>query len=162
MGKFVHGLKKTRRYEIWCGMKKRCHNKNSSRYKDYGGRGIFICREWKNNFKAFYEWSGENAYNKNLLIDRIDNDKGYSPSNCRWVTNIENCNNSRVNRPITYNGKTQTLREWSWETGIKYKTIRSRINMGWKLEDVFLIPVGSIIRPTQYRDTLGRFSKPPF
>jgi len=156
MGKFVHGLKKTRRYEIWCGMKKRCYNPNSHAYLRYGGRGIYVCQVWKNSFKAFYEWSEKNGYKKDLMIDRINNNESYSPSNCRWVTNIINCNNSRVNKPVTYDGHTQTLREWSWETGIKYKTLRSRINMGWKLESVFSIPVGSITPPRD-RNNKGQF-----
>jgi len=156
MGKFVHGLKDTRRYEIWCGIKKRCYNKNCSRYKDYGGRGIIVCLVWQNSFQAFYDWSKRNGYQKDLMIDRINNNGGYNPSNCRWVTNIINCNNGRHNKHYTFQGNTKTLREWSWTIGIKYKTLKSRINLGWEIDDVFTIPVGSR-RPKRERDNLGRF-----
>jgi len=143
MGKFVHGLKKTRRYEIWCGMKKRCNNKNSPRYKDYGGRGIFVCGIWKDNFQEFYNWSELNGYRNDLVIDRINNDGDYEPTNCRWVTNIVNCNNGRHNKKYFHNGVELTLREWSWATGIKYKTLKSRIDLGWDIKDVLTVKVGS-------------------
>jgi hypothetical protein len=76
-------------------IKKRCYNKNSKRYKDYGGRGITICDEWLNNRIAFFLWSLKNGYADNLSIDRIDNDKGYSPDNCRWTNYDQQMQNSR-------------------------------------------------------------------
>lgn len=72
-------------YSIWMGMKNRCRNKNGERYKDYGGRGIVVCNEWK-DFTVFKKWADENGYSEELTIDRANNDKGYSPDNCRWVT----------------------------------------------------------------------------
>lgn len=85
-----HGLRYTRIYDIYCGMKKRCYNKDSASYKYYGGRGIDICQEWLNDFTRFYEWSMSHGYSDTLTIDRIDNDKGYSPDNCQWITKGEN------------------------------------------------------------------------
>ena len=85
----------SRQYNIWRSMKQRCHNPNNARYKDYGGRGITVCDEWLNSFEAFYKWSLSSGYRDDLSIDRIDNDKGYFPENCRWATAVEQYHNKR-------------------------------------------------------------------
>ena len=85
-----HNGKGTRLYRILTGMKDRCHNKRSAYYRRYGGRGIIVCDEWKNDFAKFRAWAKANGYQENLTIDRIDNDGNYEPSNCQWLTLEEN------------------------------------------------------------------------
>ena len=94
----THGLRSTRLYDIWRGIKKRVLNPKNKRYNDYGGRGITICDEWKNDVKSFYDWAITNGYeeDKGLSIDRIDNDGSYYPENCRWATSIIQNRNKRI------------------------------------------------------------------
>lgn len=92
----THGKSGTRLHRIWKAMHSRCYNKNFHAYNHYGGRGITICDEWLHDFQAFHDWAIVNGYKDNLSIDRIDNDKGYSPDNCRWVTMEEQNKNKRA------------------------------------------------------------------
>ena len=92
----THGLIETRLYRIWVNIKYRVSNYNNKRYKDYVGRGITICDEWKDDFMSFYNWAMSNGYSDELSIDRIDNDGNYEPSNCRWVTRTIQSRNQRV------------------------------------------------------------------
>lgn len=94
----THGMCKTRAYEMWTRIKDRCYNKNNKRYADWGGRGIDVCEEWLSSFNSFYEWFEENQYKEGLQIDRIDNNKGYSPENCRFTTPQLNSRNKRVRK----------------------------------------------------------------
>lgn len=122
-----HGKHNTRIYRIWNGIIVRCTNPNHHSYKHYGARGITVCDEWR-KFEPFFEWSVTNGYNDTLSIDRIDNNQGYCPSNCRWATTTEQANNTSKNHYITFQGETHTLIEWSRITGISYSTLRDRIN----------------------------------
>lgn len=122
----IHGMTNTRLFHIWQGIKNRCFNKNFQHYKHYGARGIIICKEWKDDFISFYNWSMANGYNDKLTIDRIDVNGNYEPNNCRWIKQSEQCRNRRDTVYITYNGETHTFYEWSKITGINQRTLYTR------------------------------------
>lgn len=127
-------MKKTRLYYVWNSMKQRCLNENDCRYNSYGGRGITIYEEWKNNFGTFREWALANGYRDDLTIDRIDVNGNYEPSNCRWITNKEQQNNTRRSRLIEFNGEIHTIAEWAEIIGVSYKSLYSRIRRNWTIE----------------------------
>ena len=137
-----HGLEHTRLYGIWSDMRLRCYDEKNIAYHRYGGRGITICDEWKNDVKAFYDWATANGYKDSLTIDRIDNDGNYCPENCRWATVKEQASNRRSNILVTHNGKTQTMKKWANEVGTPYKVVWARMQkLGWSAERALAEPV---------------------
>ena len=136
-GCISHKKSNTHIYKVWVHIKGRCYDAKHKHYKYYGGRGITVCDEWRSNFQAFYAWAMDNGYKENLTIDRVDNNKGYSPDNCRWVTMKEQANNKRNNIVITFNNKTQTLAQWAIELNIKQNTLLYRLRRGWSVERAF-------------------------
>lgn len=126
----THGESKTRLYKIWVLMKNRCYDQNATNYKDYGGRGISVCDEWRHSYPAFSAWAKQNGYADGLSIDRIDNRKGYSPENCRWVNAFVQGNNKRNNAVFTINGEAKTVTQWAREYGINPITVFSRLYKG--------------------------------
>lgn len=132
-----HGTK-TDEYKVWNGVKQRCYNPNNVAYSNYGGRGIKICERWK-SFEYFYTDMGQRPTPKHQL-DRIDNNKGYEPGNCRWVTAKVNANNRRDNRYVTIYGQTKSLKQWCEEYEVPYDTAFNRLNRGWSEEKAILTP----------------------
>lgn len=116
-----HGLTGTSLHNRWKAMKQRCNNPNDAKFKDYGGRGICICKEWE-HFENFLEWSLANGYSKNLELDRIDNDKGYSPDNCRWCETIINNHNRRITARI----EGLPLRDFAKIHNMSYSLVHTR------------------------------------
>ena len=127
-GRFMktHGLTKTRLFNIWAGMKNRCYNKNKKEYSRYGEKGIGICDEWRNNFMNFYRWALSNGYKENLTLDRIKNDKGYSPENCRWADRKTQTLNRSVTKFIEIDGKQYTVPDLSRIYGININCLYAR------------------------------------
>lgn len=127
----THGLNKHPLYKIWVGIKDRCCNPNNKSYKNYGGRGITICDKWRNDFKQFYD-DNIAGYRKGLQIDRIDNDKGYFPGNCRWATPKTNARNR--GNTIMFEGI--SISDYCDIHGINHNTVITRIcKLGWTVKD---------------------------
>lgn len=121
-----HGLKGTKLYNTWKSIKRRCYNANYEYYKDYGARGIILCDEWRFNFKTFYDWAMNSGYKEGLTIDRIDNNKGYSPDNCHWVDYSTQNNNQRRSIRLKYNDEWLSIRRIAQIENVSYKTAYKR------------------------------------
>lgn len=120
---------------VYYDMLRRCYKPEDRAYYRYGRRGITVCDEWRKDCCNFYKWAKDNGYKPGLQLDRIDNDKGYSPDNCHWVTPRDNMINRRCTRWIEYNGERHTLKEWAEITGIDYQVLADRIyRYGWNAE----------------------------
>ncbi len=127
-------------YWVWSHMIERCYNPKAAGYKNYGGRGITVCQRWRESSAAFLADMGSRPSPKHQ-IDRIDNDRGYSPDNCRWATRIEQCRTRRRTTLLTHDGRTMPFADWVRETGIAYQTIRSRLRIGWTVSEALTRPV---------------------
>lgn len=141
----THGLSKTAVHRSWSNMKRRCYNPNDRGFKNYGGRGIAVCKRWRNSFENFYSDMGEKPTPRHS-IERIGNNGNYTPSNCKWGTRKEQNNNTRRNRKITYRGITLTLAQWSERLGIKRSLVSDRIRWGWTLDSAFDAPARKCAR----------------
>jgi len=134
-----HGMAGTSIYTSWSMIVQRCTNPKNKAFDRYGGRGIKACDRWL-KFENFLADMGERPTPQHS-IDRIDNDLGYSPENCKWSTRKEQANNKRNNRPITFDGETLNLNQWMAKLGMKTSTFFSRLNNGWTLEKTLSTPV---------------------
>ena len=122
-------------------MKDRCCNDKCVSFNNYGGRGINICDEWLEDVNKFLKWSLNNGYKNTLTIERIDNNKGYSPDNCRWATKTEQHNNTRANVFVNIGGVTKTIADWCKVYGIRSPVVYARIYKGWSYVEAFKTPV---------------------
>lgn len=126
--------------EIWRGMLKRCENPRCKDYNHYAGRRITVCGEW-HDFERFREWALSHGYRADLTLDRVNNNKGYEPGNCRWVSRRSQASNRGTNTYYTIDGRTMTLQRWSEETGVPTDRIVHRMEHGWSAEKAIMTPV---------------------
>lgn len=136
----THGLVKIAEYKAWGDMKARCYNKKNSGFKNYGGRGITVCNEWKSSFEAFYKDMGPKPSPKHSL-DRIEVNGNYEPANCKWSTRREQNNNKRNIVILTHEGETKTLLDWSESLNLPHNTLFMRLRKGWSIERALTTPL---------------------
>lgn len=129
-----HGMSTTPTYRVWHTMHRRC-----KKHIDYVTRGISVCKRWS-DFANFYADMG--ARPPGLTLERKNNAKGYSPSNCVWATYAEQNANTRHNRLLTFRGRTQCAASWARELGMCPKTLRQRLYHGWSVQDTLTVPLG--------------------
>jgi hypothetical protein len=128
---------KTRLYRIWGHMKSRCQAQADTGYVNYGGRGITLCQEWQ-TFEPFMEWAFASGYSAHLTIERIDNNSGYRPTNCRWATRAEQARNTRRTRVLNIGNETHGVTQWAEMAGLKPGTVFMRLRRGWAIEKLLL------------------------
>lgn len=134
-----HGKSSTKAYKSWNCMVRRCTVKSSNRWHIYGGKGIKVCKRWKNSFSNFLNDMGERP--EGTSLDRIDINGNYCKDNCRWATTLEQARNRGNLKIIEAFGKKQLSSQWAQETGIKRQTIEFRIKQGWSPEEALTLPV---------------------
>lgn len=134
----THGLSRTKLHYIWNNIKQRCHNPKHKFFQFYGGRGITVCKKWRDSFEEFLSDMGQPQVGQTL--DRKDNSRGYSPSNCRWASRKEQSNNTRRNRIIEIDGVSRTLGEWADLNGLHRNTIEGRLKSGWPPKQAVSLP----------------------
>lgn len=138
MPKIKHNLTNHKLFSVYRGMLNRCYRVTNDNYKYYGGKGVRISEEWldkENEFMNFYTWAVNNGYEKHLKIDRKDNNKDYSPENCRWVTDKEQIRNRSNTCKVLYNGSEISIGELSDMVGIPSSILHRRIiSSGWSIE----------------------------
>jgi hypothetical protein len=140
----THGLRDTPEFNVWARMRARCQKSTHPDFEYYGGRGILVCEEWS-SFAQFLADMGKRPSSLHT-IDRIDNNGPYCKSNCRWATRKQQANNQRSNMYIEYDGRIQTLAQWSDELSIPYTTLRSRLSKGWEFQRAIITPISRTVR----------------
>ena len=133
-----HGKSGTKTFRSWASMRQRCTNPSDGAFDRYGGRGIAVSPRW-GTFANFLEDMGECP--PGATLDRIDNEKGYEPNNCRWATRAQQNRNTRGNRWLTFDGRRMVLSDWAKERGINKTTLRMRLERGWPVEKSLNLPL---------------------
>ena len=133
-----HGMARKPIYRVWWMMRQRCENPSFTSFASYGGRGITVCDRWR-EFSNFYADMGDPA--PGMTLERIDNDKGYSPDNVRWASRLEQAQNRRTNTLLTHAGQTLTLAEWGRVTGFGKQIVTKRYKSGWSTERILTEPI---------------------
>lgn len=139
--KKTHGESKSDLHRKWWKMKTRCSNPNTKDWKNYGGRGIKVCKLWDASYEAFRDWCLANGYSKELELDRIKVNGNYSPSNCRFVTKLENANNTRATTYLTYKGETKSVPDWARSLNVNPGTLHNRRRLGWSDSEIIETPI---------------------
>lgn len=137
----THGKSYSSEYASWRKMLGRCLYSYHPSYHRYGGRGIKVCKRWLTSFENFYADMGDKPVS-DYTIERIDNDKGYFPKNCKWIPRSEQVHNRSISIRVTWRNKTQSLKQWCNQLGLIYNTASGRLRAGWTIDEIFLIPVG--------------------
>lgn len=136
------GVGRSSTYRSWAAMWTRCTNQEYSQYDLYGGRGIRVCRRWK-NFLNFLRDMGEKPKGRRISIDRIDTNRGYSPSNCRWATPKIQANNRRSNVLLRFRGHSLNATQWAQKLHVSSAAVYWRLKQGW--------PIGRVLSKSRYR-----------
>lgn len=136
----THGMRHSSEYEIWSGMIKRCHNKNSTGFCQYGAKGIEVCERWRTSFENFLTDMGLRP-SPGHSVDRVNTNCGYYPENCRWATHIQQANNKRNNVMLISDGVTKTIAEWARHLGVSTQTLHTRHKAGWTDEEIVQTPI---------------------
>lgn len=140
MSTIKHGLTGHQLHNMWRNMIQRCYDKNHTKYKWYGQRGITVCDAWKYDFKIFYKWAINNGWVSGLSIERNKINEGYSPENCSLIEFSRQARNKSNSRFLTFNGETMCLADWSDRTGLSHSTISKRLKSKWTVEKALLTP----------------------
>lgn len=141
----THGLTGEPLYTVWQNIKARCYNENNPRYEDWGGRGVKMCDEWKDDFESFYSWALGNGYKDGLSIERIDNNGNYEPGNCCWIPNKKQASNTRKNKFVEINGVRNTMAGWAEHYGIDKVLVYKRKYKGWP-EKYWFVEKGTTLK----------------
>lgn len=140
MDRTTHGGRHDRLYNIWRGIKERCHAESCKDYGAYGGRGISVCEEWRNSYSKFKEWALNNGYDNNLSIERKDVNGDYRPENCCWIPLKDQNKNKRTSRWVEYNGERHIVSDWARIYGMDARTLYNRLRIGWSMEKAVNTP----------------------